>query len=156
VVGVAPGTFYGWRIDGPGDTRSTGFRFDKEKVLLDPWALAVTHDLWDRRRASLPGDNGASSMRGIVLDDDPYDWKGDEPLNHPMEQAIIYEMHVGGFTRHPTSRVARHGTFVGVIEKIPYLKALGVTDVELLPVMAFDEQDVPERAAARGLNNYWG
>jgi len=77
-------------------------------------------------------------------------------LNHPMEQAIIYEMHVGGFTRHPTSRVARHGTFVGVIEKIPYLKALGVTDVELLPVMAFDEQDVPERAAARGLNNYWG
>jgi glycogen operon protein len=95
-------------------------------------------------------------MRGIVLGDDHYDWKGDEPLNHPMEQVVIYEMHVGGFTRHPTSQVAHPGTFAGVIEKIPYLQALGVTDVELLPVMAFDEQDVPEGVAARGLRNYWG
>jgi len=156
VEGLAPGTFYGWRMDGPGDTRSTGLRFDKEKVLLDPWARAVTHDVWNRRRACISGDNGAFSMRGIVLDDGPYDWKGDEPLNHPTEEAIIYEMHVGGFTRHSTSQVARPGTFAGVIEKIPYLKALGVTDVELLPVMAFDEQDVPEGVAARGLRNYWG
>jgi len=156
VEGLAPGTFYGWRMDGPGDTCSTGLRFDREKVLLDPWAQAVTQDLWDRRRASLPGDNGAFSMRGIVLGDDHYDWGGDEPLNHPMEQVVIYEMHVGGFTRHPTSQVAHPGTFAGVIEKIPYLQALGVTDVELLPVMAFDEQDVPEGVAARGLRNYWG
>jgi isoamylase len=156
VEGLTPGTFYGWRMDGPGDTRSTGLRFDKEKVLLDPWARAVTHDVWNRQRASLPGDNGPCSMRSVVLGDDPYDWKGDEPLNHPMEQAVIYEIHVGGFTRHPTSRVALPGTFAGVIEKIPYLKALGVTDVELMPVMAFDEQDVPEGVAARGLRNYWG
>jgi isoamylase len=156
VEGLAPGTFYGWRMDGPGDTRSTGHRFDKEKVLLDPWARAVTHELWDRRRACLPGDNGAFSMRSIVLDEDRYDWEGDAPLNHPMEQRVIYEMHVGGFTRHPSSRVAHPGTFAGVIEKIPYLKALGVTDIELLPVMAFDEQDVPEGVAARGLRNYWG
>jgi len=156
VEGLTPGTFYGWRMDGPGDTRSRGFRFDKEKVLLDPWARAVTRESWDRRRACLPGDNGAFSMRSIVLDNDPYDWKGDEPLKHPMEQAIIYEMHVGGFTRHSTSQVACPGTFAGVIEKIPYLKALGVTDVELMPVMAFDEQDVPKGVAARGLKNYWG
>ena len=156
VEGLAPGTFYGWRMDGPGDTRSTGFRFDKEKVLLDPWARGVTHELWDRRRARLPGDNGAFSMRSVVLDDDRYDWEGDVPLNHPVEQRVIYEMHVGGFTRHPTSQVTRPGTFAAVIEKIPYLKALGVTDVELLPVMAFDEQDVPEGVAARGLRNYWG
>jgi isoamylase len=156
VEGLGPGSFYGWRMDGPGDTRSTGFRFDREKVLLDPWARAVTHGLWDRRRACLPGENGASSMRSIVLDDDPYDWEGDKPLNHPMEQRIIYEMHVGGFTRHPTSQVADPGAYAGVVEKIPYLKALGVTDVELMPVMAFDEQDVPEGAAARGLRNYWG
>jgi isoamylase len=156
VEGLAPGTFYGWRMDGPGDTCSRGLRFDKEKVLLDPWARAVTQDLWDRRRASLPGDNGAFSMRGIVLGNDHYDWKGDEPLNHPTEHAIIYEMHVGGFTRHSTSQVARPGTFAGVMEKIPYLKALGVTDVELMPVMAFDEQDVPEGVAARGMKNYWG
>ncbi len=153
---LVPRTFYGWRIDGPGDTRSTGHRFDKEKVLLDPWGLAVTHELWDRRRASLPGDNGVFSMRSIVLGDDLYDWKGDAPLNHPMEDAVIYEMHVGGFTRHPTSQVVRPGTFAGVIEKIPYLKTLGVTDVELMPVMAFDEQDVPNGVAARGLKNYWG
>jgi len=156
VEGLVPGTFYGWCMDGPGDTRSTGLRFDKEKVLLDPWARAVTHDMWSRQRACLPGDNGAFSMRGIVLGDDPYDWKGDEPLNHPMEEAIIYEMHVGGLTRHSTSQVARPGTFAAVIEKIPYLKTLGVTDVELMPVMAFDEQDVPEGVAARGLKNYWG
>jgi len=156
VEGLAPGTFYGWRMDGPGDTQSTGLRFNREKVLLDPWCLAVTNELWDRRRASLPGDNGAFSMRGIVLVDAPYDWKGDKPLNHPMEDAIIYEMHVGGFTRHSTSQVTHPGAFAGVIEKIPYLKALGVTDVELMPVMAFDEQDVPEGGAARGLRNYWG
>jgi isoamylase len=156
VEGLPSNTFYGWRMDGPGDTWSTGLRFDKEKVLLDPWARAVAHQLWDRRRACLPGDNSAFSMRSIVLDDDHYDWEGDKPLNHPMEQAIIYEMHVGGFTRHPSSHVARSGTFAGVIERIPYLKALGVTDVELLPVMAFDEQDIPEGAAARRLRNYWG
>ncbi len=156
VEGLAPGTFYGWRMDGPGDTRSTGHRFDKEKVLLDPWARAVTHELWDRKHACLPGDNGASSMRSMVLGHDRYDWKGDERLNRPMEERIIYEMHVGGFTGHPTSQVAHPGTFAGVIEKISYLKALGVTDVELMPVMAFDEQDVPEGAAAQGLRNYWG
>jgi isoamylase len=156
VRGLAAGTCYGWRMDGPGDTRSTGFRFDKHKVLLDPWARAVTCELWDRRRACLPGDNGAFSMRGIVLGDDPYDWEGDAPLNHPMAQAVICELHVGGFTRHPTSRVTRPGTFAGVIEKIPYLKALGITDIELMPVMAFDAQGVPAGAAARGLSNYWG
>ncbi len=155
VEGLPHGTFYGWHMDGPGETRFTGFRFDRKKVLLDPCARAVTHDLWDRKRASLPGDNGPFSMRGIVLGDG-YDWEGDEPLNHPMEQSIIYEMHVGGFTRHPSSQVAEPGTFAGVIEKIPYLKALGITDVELIPVMAFDEQDVPEGAAALGLKNYWG
>jgi isoamylase len=154
--GLAPGAFYAWRMDGPGDTKSTGFRFDKEKVLLDPRALAVTHELWDRKCACLPGDNGAFSMRSIVLGHDPYDWNGDAPLNHPLERAVIYEMHVGGFTRHPSSQVLHPGTFAAVIEKIPYLKALGVTDVELMPAMAFDEQDVPAAAAARGLRNYWG
>jgi glycogen operon protein len=121
VEGLTPGTFYGWRMDGPGDTRDTGFRFDKEKVLIDPWTRVVTHELWDRQRARLPGDNGVFSMRSVVLSDDPYDWEGDEPLNHPMKERIFYEMHVGGFTRRPASQVAHPGTFAGVIEKIPYL-----------------------------------
>ena len=156
VEGLPAGVYYNWRFDGPSDTQQSGFRFDPHKALLDPWARAITHDLWDRQRASQPGDNSACAMRGLVLNDDDYDWEGDQPLNHPLEHSIIYELHVGGFTRHPSAKVAHPGTFSGVIEKIPYLKALGITDVELLPVMAFDEQDVPETAAARGLKNYWG
>jgi glycogen operon protein len=95
------------------------------------------------------------AMRAMVIND-RYDWDGDQPVNHVNENMIIYEMHVGGFTRHPSARVTHPGTFAGIVEKIPYLKVLGVTDVELLPVMAFDEQDVPARAADRGLKNFWG
>jgi glycogen operon protein len=73
-----------------------------------------------------------------------------------LDGAVIYELHVGGFTRHPSSGVRAPGTFAGVIEKIPYLKQLGITHVELLPVMAFDEHDVPDVAFSRGLRNYWG
>ncbi|MGE0821117.1 MAG: glycogen debranching protein GlgX [Candidatus Binatia bacterium] len=156
VEGLPAGVCYNWRLDGPRDTQQSGLRFDTHKALLDPWAYAVTDDLWDRQRASQPGDNSAYAMRGLVLGTDDYDWEGDQPLNHPLEHSIIYELHVGGFTRHPSAQVAHPGTFSGVIEKIPYLQALGITDVELLPVMAFDEQDVPESAAARGLKNYWG
>src|SRR6185436_15827467 len=78
------------------------------------------------------------------------------PGGWDLKDAVIYEVHVGGFTRHPSSRVKSPGTFAGLVEKIPYLKALGITHVELLPVMAFDEQDVPVTAAVRGLGNYWG
>jgi isoamylase len=156
VEGLPAGVYYNWRFDGPSDTQQSGFRFDPHKALLDPWAHAITQDLWDRQRASQPGDNSACAMRALVLNDNDYDWEGDQPLNHPLEHSIIYELHVGGFTRHPSARAAHPGTFSGVMEKIPYLKALGITDVELLPVMAFDEQDVPGTVAARGLKNYWG
>ena len=81
-------------------------------------------------------------MRSVVVDMTGYDWEGDEPLNRPMSETIIYEMHVGGFTKSPTSGVEHPGTFAGVIEKIPYLKELGVTAVELLPVFEFDETEV--------------
>ncbi len=156
VEGLTPGMHYAWRMDGPDDMKKSGFRFDREKVLLDPWATAVTDVLWDRKRASGPGDNCGSSMRGIVAGADVYDWEGDRPLNRPPEQSVIYELHVGGFTRHPSSQVPHPGTFSGVIKKIPYLKALGVTDIELMPVMAFDEQDIPGAASAIGLKNCWG
>ena len=111
--------------------------------------------MWDRARASEPGPAGHTSLRAVLVDD-PYDWEGDTPLVRPLEQTIIYELHVGGFTRHPSAGTTHPGTFAGVIEKIPYLRSLGVTDVELLPVMAYDEQDVPPGAAQRGLVNYWG
>jgi isoamylase len=156
VVDLPVGTYYAWRIGGPDDLHQSGFRFDREKVLLDPYARAVTDTLWSREQASLPGDNLKTSMRGVVAGAD-YDWEGDTSLgcNNP-ERTIIYEAHVGGFTRHPTSGVRYPGTFLGLIEKIPHLKSLGITHVELLPVMAFDEQDVPSGAMDLGLRNYWG
>ncbi len=156
VEDLPAGTSYAWRIDGPDDTASSGLRFDGEKVLLDPWTRAVSDALWDRERAIEPGDNLEASLRGVVVPGG-YDWDDDQPLGcHEPEKAIIYELHVGSFTAHPGSGVRRPGTFIGLIEKIPYIKALGVTHVELMPVMAFDRQDVPPGVAALGHSNYWG
>lgn len=150
------GIHYTWRVDGPADTGNTGFRFDKNQELVDPHATGVTDYLWDRSRACRGSGRGSASMRAVASDDDGFDWQGDEPLDRPFENSIIYEMHVGGFTRHPSSNVAYPGTFSGLIEKIPYLQALGITDVELMPVMAFDEQDVPDGTRRLGLKNFWG
>jgi glycogen operon protein len=155
VEALPAGTWYAWRVHGPDDTAQSGLRFDAGKALLDPHALAVSQTLWDRKTACEPGDNSARCMRSMVVYDD-YDWEGDHPLARPLQTAIIYELHVGGFTRHPSAGVRHPGTFAGLIEKIPYLKALGITHVELLPIMAFDEQDVPPGTAALGLQNYWG
>ena len=91
-------------------------------------------------------------MKSVVVDLSAYDWEGDRPLRRPSSQTIVYEMHVRGFTRHPNSGVAgpKRGTFAGLIEKIPYLKDLGVTAVELLPVFHFDVQDAPGDASTTG------
>ena len=154
VEALPPGTLYAWRVDGPNDTAATGRRFDPRRELVDPWARAVTDAAWDRRRATDPADPGSASVRGIVSAAPPRPRGGAAQL--ALEGAVIYELHVGGFTRHPSSGVRSPGTFAGLAEKIPYLRDLGVTHVELLPVMAFDEQDVPPAVAARGLRNYWG
>jgi isoamylase len=152
VLGAEPGMHYTWRVDGPSDP-GAGLRFDARRELLDPWAREVSDALWDRdanRR------HGRSAIRGRIVPADGYDWEGDQPLRRPLENTIIYELHVRGFTRHPSSGVDAPGTFRGLIDKIPYLASLGVTDVELLPVMAFDRQDVPAGVKARGNVNYWG
>ena len=153
VEGLAPGVCYTWRLDGPDDTAHSGRRFNPRKDLVDPWARAVTDRHWSRDRAGDPGDAGHASMRGIVTAPLP---ARRATQARGLDEAVIYELHVGGFTRDPSSGVRSRGTFAGLIEKIPYLKELGVTHVELLPVMAFDEQDVPPGARARGLSNYWG
>ena len=153
VEGLPAGTCYAWRMDGPQDTEQTGRRFNPRKDLLDPWARGVSDAAWDRRRAADPAEAGHASLRALVTDVPPR-----LPRVEPrgLDGAVIYELHVGGFTRHPSSGVEHPGTFAGLIEKIPYLRELGVTHVELMPVMAFDAQDVPPAAAARGLRNYWG
>jgi isoamylase len=148
-------TCYTWRVDGPHDTQLTGRSFDARQELLDPFARAVSDVLWKRRRALEAPDVGRAAHRAIVIEPTPQP-APDARIPRSLDGAVIYELHVGGFTRHPSSGVQHPGTFAGLIEKIPYLRQLGVTHVELLPVMAFDEQDVPLAAAARGLVNYWG
>ena len=146
---------YAFRIDGPIDT-STGHRFNPNKVLIDPYARAISKTLWSRPAACTPADNLATSMRGIVLDTSVYDWEGDQQLKRPLTDSIIYEMHAGGFTKSPSSQVAHPGTFAGVVEKIPYFQELGVTAVELLPVFEFDETEGSLDPQGNRLTNYWG
>lgn len=149
------GAHYAYRVDGPRDL-SAGHRFDPEKVLIDPYAKGNTDHLWDRGKACEAGDNLENSMRSVVIELENYDWQKDKPLNHPMQETIVYEMHVGGFTKSPTSGVKNPGKFAGVIEKIPYLKKLGITSVELLPVFEFDDSEILRITESGILKNYWG
>jgi glycogen operon protein len=153
VPGVEAGQLYGYRVHGP-FAPEKGLRFDGEKVLLDPYAKCVTRQASGSRvAASLPGDNAAAAVKSVVVDPDAYNWEDDRPPRTPFTRTVIYELHVGNFTRHSSSGVeaSRRGTFVGLIDKIPYLKDLGVSAVELLPVFAFDEE-----AAPLGRRNVWG
>jgi len=153
VIGLKPGQLYGYRVYGPHDP-SNGNRYDPEKVLVDPYARAIiTPTSFSRDAARGPGDNCAYAMKSAVIPSNSYDWEGDEQLNIPFSTSIIYELHVKGFTKHPSSGVSpeKRGTYAGLIEKIPYLQELGVTAVELMPVHQFDHQD-----SFGDLTNYWG
>jgi isoamylase len=153
VPGLKVGQLYGYRVSGPCEP-ARGLRFDPDKVLLDPYGRAVAvPPRYSRRAAQQPGANTAIAMKSAVADPQAYDWQGDTLLQRPFAHTVIYELHVAGFTRHPSSGVApaTRGTYAGLIEKIPYLVDLGVTAVELLPVFQFDAQDAPP-----GLVNYWG
>jgi glycogen operon protein len=153
---LKPGVFYNYRVDGPYDLKQ-GLRFNRNKVLVDPYAKGTTDSLWDRDKACTDEDNLATSMRGVVINLNGYDWEGDQPLNIPMRDTIIYEMHVGGFTKSPSSMVNHPGTFVAIIEKIPYLKELGINAVELMPVFDFDNKEILRiNSDGKALRNYWG
>ena len=158
VKGIVHGQLYAYRVDGP-YCPEEGHRFNKLKLLLDPYARsAACEPHWSRADAYGFGDNTVTAMKSVVIDTSDYDWEGDEPLGRPMDETIIYEMHVGGFTRHPSAGVTHAGTFAGIVEKIPYLQDLGITAVELLPVQQFDAQDVgvPYGPGGQRLTNYWG
>jgi glycogen operon protein len=154
VPGVSAGQIYGYRVYGPFDANN-GSRFDPTKVLLDAYGRAVVVPKhYSREGASAQGDNAATAMKSVVMPDPrAYDWEGDVPLKRPCARTVIYEMHLRGITAHPNSGVAesKRGTYAGLIEKIPYLRDLGVTAVELLPIFQFDAQDCPP-----GRVNYWG
>jgi isoamylase len=153
VAGLEAGQIYGLRAFGPFE-RDRGLRFDPSKVLLDPYGRAISVPRnYSREAARLEGDDAASAMKSVLVDSRAYDWEGDFPLHRPWARTIIYEMHVRGFTAHPSSGLpeSKRGTYAGLIEKIPYLQQLGITAVELLPVFQFDPQDAPH-----GRTNYWG
>jgi glycogen operon protein len=148
--GIEVGQIYGYRVE----RAARELRFDPRKVLLDPYGRAIARPAnYSRVAATKPGDNFATALKSVVTDVSRYDWEGDEPLGRPFSRTVIYEMHVAGFTKDPSSGVdlTKRGTYAGLIDKIPYLQDLGVTAVELQPVFQFDEQDAPA-----GLTNYWG
>ena len=151
--GIQPGQLYGYRAYGP-ENPTPGDMFDDNKLLIDPYTRALAgHHIYSRKAAKSQGNNFGRAMKNVVIDPHQYDWEGDVPIQRPYSTSIIYELHVGGFTKNPNSGVeeSRRGTYLGLIDKIPYLKELGVTAVELMPVQFFDDQD-----AQPGVSNYWG
>ncbi len=157
VHGIGSGIRYAYRVDGPDDIHTKGSYFNRNKVLIDPYAKGILHTGWSRPDACTPHDNLMTSMRGVVVGTERYDWEGDQPLMRPLNETIIYEMHARGFTRSPSSNSRNPGTFSAIIEKIPYLQELGITAIELLPIFDFDHEEVRHLGLeGKGLTNYWG
>ena len=170
IKGITYGQLYAFRVDGP-YLPEEGHRFNRHRLLLDPYSTALLGtSRWDFNRAlgfdsssplkdltPCPEDNAAWSPKSL-LTDYRFDWDGDRPLKVAWADTIIYETHVRGLTIHPSSGVKRPGTFLGVIEKIPYFKELGITAVELMPVQEFKEGELVVRNPFTGesLRNYWG
>jgi glycogen operon protein len=168
--GVAAGQLYGYRIDGPYQPEQ-GHRFNPHKLLLDPYARAIAGVVnWDFSAArgydSSSGlvdlsfstvDNAGTTPKCIVTQDD-FAWEMDSAPKHSASDMVIYETHVRGFTIHPSSKAEHPGTFAGLIEKIPYLQDLGVTAIELMPVLEFNENELERLNPMTGekLKNYWG
>ncbi|NOZ28798.1 MAG: glycogen debranching protein GlgX [Chloroflexi bacterium] len=170
VRGIRPGQLYGYRVDGPYAPQS-GHRFNVHKLLLDPFATAITHIAhWDftpalgydpaspQQDLSPSQVDDAGAMPKCVFTHEHFDWEEDRPPRHPWSETLIYETHVRGFTIHPSSGVQHPGTYRGLIEKIPYLRDLGITAVELMPVQEFNEHELSRTNPLTGerLRNYWG
>lgn len=144
---------YGYRMDGPNNFKE-GHWFDNSKILLDPYAKIIGgRDIWG---VQPNWDNIYQHRSKIAFED--FDWEDDCLLEIPSEELIIYEMHVRSFTKHPSSNVKHPGTFAGIVEKIPYLKELGVNAIELMPIFEFDEFENSRLNTETGetLFNYWG
>lgn len=155
---IGEGQIYAFRVDGPFEP-SQGHRFNHKKVLLDPYSRGVVYGKnWSREEAKSSDDNLFSAMKSLVVDPAHYEWEGAKAPNYHLSDSIIYELHVKGFTRHKSSGTRHPGTFDALIEKIPYLKELGITAVELLPIHQFDPNENPNKNPETGeqLTNYWG
>ncbi len=143
---------YGWRLSGPWEPKTSGLAYNSDLILIDPHAKELRSPPWGQPHL------GAGQQTFALIPDKSYDWEGDRPLNIPLQDSIIYELHVRGFTFHPSSKCRSRGTFQGITQKIGYLKRLGITAIELMPVTEFDETDCPFVSPVAGtrLRNYWG
>ncbi len=146
VPGLRPGQLYHFQADGPFDP-AHGQRFCSGAQLIDPYAQALAGSF-------LVHDDGMVRPPKCVVIDQSFDWQGDRHLCRGLADTVIYEMHVKGFTKSPTSNVSHPGTYLGVIEKIPYLQSLGVTAVELMPVHEFPIEALTRDSMKQ--QNYWG
>jgi glycogen operon protein len=146
VPGLGPGQLYHFQASGPHDP-ARGMRFDSNARLIDPYAKALAGTFQ-------PSPDGIIRPPKCVVVDDHFDWAGDRHLKTDISESVIYEMHVKGFTNHESSDSKHPGTYLGVIDKIPYLKSLGVTAVELMPVHEFPIHDFNGSKLDRP--NYWG
>lgn len=146
VPDLKAGQLYHFQADGPNDP-DHGHRYDPRARLIDPYAKALAGEF-------IKGDDGVVRPPKCVVVNDYFDWGGDRHLRRPLSESVIYEMHVRGFTQSPTSGVDDPGSYLGVIEKIPYLKSLGVTAVELMPIHEFPTNESDGSKTKRP--NYWG
>ena len=164
VQGAGRGLVYAFRVDGP-NAPECGHRFDARRILLDPYDTALTSPVsWDFA-GFCPGgstaEDHAAAQPAIVknvVTGNGFDWEDDRLLYHPWSDLVIYETHVRGFTVHPSSGVKLPGSYLGVIDKIPYLKRLGVTAVEFMPLQEFNPHELTRVNPDTGerLRNYWG
>ena len=153
VEGLDAGVQYGYRFDMRPNPDPNIYRFDPDRVLLDPYARALSNGApWGEFKP------GMRPYRNSLVVDNHFDWGQDQPLNLPLVDSIIYELHVRSFTQHASSGVPHPGTFQGLIEKIPYLKQLGITAIELLPANEFEESDTDRvnPFTHEPLRNLWG
>jgi isoamylase len=170
IKGIRPGQLYAYRVDGPYQPEE-GYRFNFNKLLLDPFATAISPlPNWDfgpsrgydssapERDLVCSKVDDAGAMPKCVFTHEHFHWHDDQPLRHPWSKTVIYEMHVRGFTIHPSSGIEYPGTYRGLMEKIPYLKGLGVTAVELMPIYEFNECQLTgvNPQTGKPLRNYWG
>jgi isoamylase len=170
IEGIQPGQLYAYRVDGPYQPKD-GHRFNFNKLLLDPFATAISLlPDWDfgpalgydpsapERDLVCSKVDDAGAMPKCVFTYEHFHWHEDRPPRRPWSKTVIYETHVRGFTIHPGSGVEHPGTYRGLMEKIPYFKELGVTAVELMPVYEFNQRHVLGINPQTGqpLRNYWG
>jgi glycogen operon protein len=165
VPGLKEGQLYGYKVRGRYDP-ANGFRYNENKLLLDPYARALTGKVRNVDNLLFAFDTTSPSadlkidtrdstrvMPKCIVLGDGFDWEGTDHPEIPFDELVIYEAHVKGLTAHPSSKVKNPGTYLGFIEKIPYLKSLGINAVELLPIQEFYVEDF---LIAKGVSNYWG